>query len=507
MSSRLPARFKLVPALLVLGWVVSLATAQEPAKVTMAWDKVVSVSKATPTLQVVVNPPLRRGEEFHKKAFQALKDLECENVRYVPWYPYPRLGVAELEPPKDGKTSWDFSLIDPMTEDFMNSTKGHSVMLNFSTIPQWMFKTEKPVPYPDDPNEPIWNYSQGQEFRDPSLKELADYYERLLSWYVKGGFTDEYGVFHKSDHHYKIDYWEVLNEVAWEHDLTPELYTRMYDAIVERIQRIDPNIKFAGLALGIPNKDHFEYFLNPKNHKPGIPIDMISYHFYAIAAPDQTDEIIQHTHWEKAEHFVDVVGYVQDIRKRLNPDVQTTINEIGVMSREDANEQFTPGHRARAIPQAYWNLSAAMFAYIYAELAGRGVEYAASSQLVGYPTQFPSVTLIDHPSGQPNPRYWMLKLLKDNFGPGDKVFDAKFQPSSMGYMLYARGFETPKGKRKILLINKRDRSFEVTLPDAQGAKVEFLDQSTGFQPAVSMTLTESKFLLSGYSVAIVTLAK
>jgi hypothetical protein len=35
-----------------------------------------------------------------------------------------------------------------MTEDFMNATAGHSVILNFSTIPQWMFKTEKPVAYP-----------------------------------------------------------------------------------------------------------------------------------------------------------------------------------------------------------------------------------------------------------------------------------------------------------------------------------------------------------------------
>jgi hypothetical protein len=30
--------------------------------------------------------------------------------------------AAELEPPKDGKTSWDFSLIDPMMEDLMNAT-------------------------------------------------------------------------------------------------------------------------------------------------------------------------------------------------------------------------------------------------------------------------------------------------------------------------------------------------------------------------------------------------
>ncbi len=40
-----------------------------------------------------------------------------------------------------------------------------------------------------------------------------------------------------------------------------------------------------GMALGGPS-DHPEfvqYFLNPANHKKGIPLDYISYHFYATA--------------------------------------------------------------------------------------------------------------------------------------------------------------------------------------------------------------------------------
>ena len=40
--------------------VVALAQDQPP-KVTVTWDKVTRVSKTTPTLQVVVNPPLRRS--------------------------------------------------------------------------------------------------------------------------------------------------------------------------------------------------------------------------------------------------------------------------------------------------------------------------------------------------------------------------------------------------------------------------------------------------------------
>jgi hypothetical protein len=230
----------------------------EKAKVTVNWDKVVMVSKTTPTLQVVVNPPLRRGSAIHDRVFQALHELGADYVRYVPWLPYPKLGVAELEPPAEGKTSWDFSLLDPMMEDLMNATAGHSVIINFSTIPQWMFKTEKPVPYPADPDQVNWEYEKGTEFRDGSLKEVGDYYARLVSWYTQGGFTDEYGKRHESGHHYKIPYWEVLNEINGEHQMTPQTYTRVYDAIVAAIRHVDPQIKFVGLALGGTTKDYFD---------------------------------------------------------------------------------------------------------------------------------------------------------------------------------------------------------------------------------------------------------
>ncbi len=442
--------------------------AAEPAKaaITVNWDKVVTVSKTTPTLQVVVNPPLRRGTPIHDRVFQALHDLGADYVRYVPWLPYPKLGVAELEPPKDGKTSWDFSVIDPMMEDLMNAQAGHSVVINFSTIPQWMFKTEKAIPYPADPNQVTWNYEQGTEPRDPSMKEIADYYARLVSWYTQGGFTDEYGKRHESGHHYKIDYWEVLNEVDSEHQTTPETYTREYDAIVAAIHRVDPKITFVGLALGGEPQGYFEYFLNHKNHKPGIPIPMISYHFYAVPTADQTAEIMQYTYWEQADRFLNVVSYIQAIRARLSPETQTDADELGSISADDT-EQDKPGHVAKPIPNSFWNLCGGMYAYLYSELAKRGVEVAGESQLVGYPTQYPSVSLVDWNTGQPNARFWVLKLLHDNFEPGDKLVDTH---SDSPYV-YAQAFVTAQGERKILLIGKRDRGFQVSLPGFGGAQV------------------------------------
>ena len=76
------------------------------------------VSKSTPTLQVVTNPMLNAGSPIHDGSFAALKALGADYVRYVPWLQYPKIAVAELEPPTKDHTSWDFTYIDPVTKDF-----------------------------------------------------------------------------------------------------------------------------------------------------------------------------------------------------------------------------------------------------------------------------------------------------------------------------------------------------------------------------------------------------
>src|SRR5579862_5023354 len=158
----------------------TLAAAQQPPQeeVKIDWNKTILVSKSTPTLQVVTNPMLNPGAPIHDGAFAALKSLGADYVRFVPWLPYPKIAVAELDPPTKDKTSWDFTYIDPVTKDFLAATQGHSTVMNFSTIPAWMFKIDQPVKYPADPNQVFWNYTQGTQLRDPTGKQLGDYYGR-----------------------------------------------------------------------------------------------------------------------------------------------------------------------------------------------------------------------------------------------------------------------------------------------------------------------------------------
>jgi hypothetical protein len=105
-------------------------------------------------------------------------------------------------------------------------------------------------------------------------------------------------------------------------------------------------------------------------------------------------------------------------------------------------------------------------------------------------------------TGQPNARLWALKLLKDNFGPGDKLVDT----GASNPYVFAQAFVTRDGKRKVLLVNKQDREFEISLPGASGSSEEFVDQTTAFQPPASKKLTTDQVLLPGFAVAVVTLA-
>lgn len=467
--------------------------------VAINWDQTISVSKTTATLQLVENPMVRPSSSIHKSTFKALKELGADYVRYVPWFPYPKMAVAELIPPSKDKTYWNFTYLDSTMQAFMEATKGHPVVINFSTTPAWMWKTNSVVPYPGNPYQTCWDYNQGTQLRDTTMKELAGYYARLFSWYTKGGFTDESGQFHKSDHYYKIPYWEVLNEPEGEHNISVQLYTKMYDAIVTELKRISPDTKFVGMALAsTQDPEYFEYFLNPKNHKPGVQVEGISYHHYSTPSwSDQPLDAYQYTFFEKANCFLDKVRYIENIRKRLAPKTFTMINEIGVIMHD-------PKDTAYIIPNSYWNLAGAMYAHIFLELTKLGIDVAGESQLVGYPTQFPDVSMMNWVNGKPNARFWILKLLKDNFGPGDKLVQTKLNSTADAE---AQGFVLKNG-RKILIINKKNKEIKLQLPaEAKNGWINYVDTETRENPPAKRQFTGTDITLKPFTVAVIQLKK
>ncbi|WP_018627536.1 hypothetical protein [Niabella aurantiaca] len=482
---------------LIFTTVIAVAQGQ-PDTLEINWDKPFMTSRTTPTLQVVENPMVRPSSPIHRQTFKALKELGADYVRYVPWFPYPKMAVAALKPPDDKGTYWDFTYLDSTMKAIMEATEGHPVVINFSTTPAWMWKTPQPVAYPDDPYTVSWSYNQGRALRDSTGQELAGYYARLLSWYTKGGFTDERGKFHRSGHFYKIPYWEVLNEPDLEHAIGPELYTRIYDQIVSELKKIAPQTKFIGLSLAhVSNPAYFEYFLNPANHQYGVVPEGISYHHYSTPSfPDQDLAAYQYTFFEKADAFMDKVRYIENIRKRLAPQVFTTINEIGSILRSP--------QVIRPIPSAYWNLSGAVYAYLFLQLTKTGIDVAGESQLVGYPTQFPDVSMMNWETGNPNARYWVLKLIHDNLGKGDQLVATAFR-NHRPEGIVAQAYRTAKGRR-ILLINTRDQETSFYLPPTGNSQTLYtVDGHSGDQPPVQKKQSSATLTLAPFAVCIVQL--
>ena len=484
--------------------VLATCSLKAQQKVGIDWQKVMRVSQSTATLQVVTNPMLNRGSAIHDQSFAALKALGAEYVRYVPWLPYPKIAVAELEPPERAKLSWDFTYIDPVTVDFFQATEGHQRIVNFSTIPAWLFETEKPVSYPADANQVVWDYTQGIRLKDPTARQVGEYFARIVSWYSNGGFTDEYGQWHQSGHHYEIPIWEVLNEIESEHQTTPEDYTLRYDAIVAAIHKVSPKTKFMGLALAQAggNPKYYEYFLDPKNHAPGTPIDYISFHFYASPGLDEGPDGWQHTFFNQADGFLSTTRFVLAIRDRLSPATKIDTDELGVILPTDGLE-IKAGHALEdRIPKRYWNAAAALYAYLFAEEAKLGVDVIGESQLVGYPSQFPSVSMMNYNTGKPNARYWVLKLIKDNFAPGVTLVANRGEDVFSTSEVAVQGFLCA-GSRKVLFVNKTNGERELELPEEfSGARMHVVDESSGDEGIRTEPLSGNRLKLAPFAVAV-----
>src|SRR5207249_9516665 len=131
--------------------------------------------------------------------------------------------------------------------------------------------------------------------------------------------------------------------------------------------------------------------------------------------------------------------------------------------------------------------------YIFGELTRMGIDVAGESQLVGYPTQFPSVTMVDWTTGQPNARYQVLKLLRDTFAPGDKLVanaqPGPFPPPLANYVYY-QGFLTRDGKRRLLLVNKRHRTIDASVPGAAGVRLVVRVKTTVCEPSLSRNVDD-----------------
>ena len=236
-----------------------------PLVVSVDWDTPIITTQTAATVEVDVMPFL--GEADWGGPFEAYKSalgkLDSEFVRFAPWFANPRVVVPELTPhvctATHPSTNWNSTYFDGVMKDFMEAVCGpdaakgtctHSVVQQLSTMPEYMYVggDTNPLPtYPWNTTDPFDAYKAGNALVDPTCKQMARYFGRLVGWYTNGGFTDECGHFHPSEFHY--DWWgiSVLNED--EHGIRPEggpAYTTCYDAIKTEVEKVNKKVTLVG---------------------------------------------------------------------------------------------------------------------------------------------------------------------------------------------------------------------------------------------------------------------
>jgi len=194
---------------------------------------------------------------------------------------------------------------------------------------------------------------------------------------------------------------------------------------------------------------------------------------------------------------LNAVSYIENIRKRLSPNTKTDVDELGTFVSEKMRDQ--------PISPAYWNLSAAVYAYFFVGLTRQGIDVIGESQLVGFPSQYPDVSMINYINNKPNARYWILKLLKDSIKSGDILVKTSID-GDKDSDLEAQAFMSNSAK-KVLVINKRNKAVTIKLPDTfKGAKMSILDQTCGDNPANESVANADSIELKPFAVSLITLS-
>ena len=228
-----------------LGALVIAASAN--AEVTVDWATTLRRTNAVPTyLDQVNSAAYDRSSPIHDQAYQRINEMGADKVRYLHW---DANGMTQgIESPPQGPENvsvWDFSRVDPYVIDFMNASKGHDAVVNFAAPPDW---------YSDPcPNPPTCTNAG---YLDPTGISAGKYFSRLISWYTKGGFVDDQGRRHTSNHSFAWKFWEVLNEVdtgssgihcqSWNNSVTSlqcaQRYTKIFDGIVTVLKADHPEL-------------------------------------------------------------------------------------------------------------------------------------------------------------------------------------------------------------------------------------------------------------------------
>ena len=412
-------------------------------------------------------------------------------------------------------SNWNFSaFMDQIVVNFYNAIDkvNKNGVFNVGSVPNYYYQGVKyGENIMDNPYDPSIKYgTSGTTLSSEAINDIGQYYAKIVSYYKNGGFIDEYGNEYKSDYKLPIKLIEVMNDPDFFHTTSAALYTQIYDATVLNIKNMvnDDDMQFMGLSLRtFDNYSWFEYFLNKENHinnGKDIPIDYISFNFFT-GVNNVSDIDSYSSFFNASDEFVDnVKNNVIPIRDKYSPNTKIDIDEIGIGGPANIDNVYNN----------LWDTAyGAFYAYLFSKLSIIGIDVMGMSTLTGYPdlnyTQFPypenypngietfseSAAMLNYETGEPNNKYWTVKLLIDNFKIGDKLIETIVSNNGL---LHAQGFND----NKVLFINKLNEKITINVNNSNlnNGLLHYIDvDNNGIN---KMTINGNQFTLNRYGIAV-----
>ncbi len=220
--------------------------------------------------------PAEWDYQFFQNVPSATTPLGNLNPRHI------RLQTVSQGVPQRTATTWDFSVLDAITQPVLG-VGDHSPQMQLGWAPSFM-------------------WSGGGTTGTLDANAFSTYAQNMVRYYNKGGFTAADG-FHASPSSTPIQYWGVLNEPSINGFTDPTTaaadYTAVYNHVVPDMLLVDPTIKFVALEMCCSSETWVPTFAANVNAQ----VDVVASHYYSSCNQRDTD----------SQLFATVPGFVSSI--------------------------------------------------------------------------------------------------------------------------------------------------------------------------------------------------
>ena len=254
--------------------------------------------------------------------------------------------------PQTTATTWDFSILDAVTQPVLG-VGDHSPEFQIAVAPPFM-------------------YDANHNFLDPTYQQFAGYIQNLVRYYATGGFTAPDG-YHVSASPYPVTWWGIYNEPNF-NNLDSTQYTQLYNAVVPAMQAVDPSLKFAAVELGDYSglaQTYLPAFVN------GVTahVDVLATHFYSTCNQSDSDEKLFSTVPGFAGEVQNIYSQLQTNPSLASVPVWVTENNVNAdFSNSNGDSTCNPGQKFVTDQRGSSAFFAAWRPYVFSQLGKVGIQ-------------------------------------------------------------------------------------------------------------------------------------